>query len=84
MGEAKPESTEHSRHARDVENSWSSSILVKKQARHRSRTETSLQAEEEEDLKEPVPFPRVTLQCPGVLPAVTVTSHTEKQKAKEV
>lgn len=56
---------------------------MEKQARHWSRTEMSLETEEKEDLKESVPFPRVTLQCPWFLPtATTVTSHTEEVESK--
>lgn len=77
------ENTKQSRHARDVENSWSSSSLMEKQARHRSRTEMSMETEGKEDIKESVPLPRVALQCPGVLPAATtVTSHTEEVESK--
>ena len=43
----------------------------------------SLETEEKEDLKKSVPFPRVTLQGPGILPAATtVTSHTEEIESK--
>lgn len=41
----------------------------------------SLETEEKEDLKESVPFPRVTLRGPGFFPAAaTVTSHTGGRK----